>query len=377
MTPTELHDRQIRLGRCLLVVALLVSASAPAQVASRDAEGVVIPEPGIGIRAGRQTLHGYCSPTNAIYHQLLFDVPATVPNPVRSIAFRRWDEPGSPAVYPAITLDVEIGFGHSPRTPASFSYDVLENRGPDFTIVFRRKISFPPTTRRADNDYPFTYGFPLDRPFSFTAGRAGLVEFRLLESSLCIGANPLVTFEFYGIPRPDRGGPFGVACSRAGPNGGNVLTSGQLSPGNPGDASMTPVSAFGWPNLSRYFGGFRRDFWGGFRLPYALDALGAPGCSLYISYDWEWPTYWGPFFPSAQLDLPNDPTLTGRMVYTQGIRLDRRANSLGVDTSNGWAVKVGPHIDPPLSWLRAPWYPSWHLGQRVLAVAPVFQLSGS
>jgi hypothetical protein len=115
-------------------------------------------------------------------------VPAEVPNPVRAFSLRRFDEATSPATYPAIVVDVEIAMGHSPSSPASYSYDLPANRGADFRTVLRRTVKFPPSQRRADGRYPFAYRFPLEAPFWFQPGSHAVIEFRLLAPVLALSS---------------------------------------------------------------------------------------------------------------------------------------------------------------------------------------------
>lgn len=360
-----------------------VVSGCPSAQSSAVAEGVVVPaHTQAGDRFGLRVFHSGCSGT-PIYTQILFTVPESVPNPVRAIAFRRRDWASSPAMYPPITVDVEIMMGHSPRTPASFSHDLPENRGADFQRVMRRQVSFPSSMKRADNQYPFAYRLPLDTPFSFRAGGVGVIEFRLLGSTLCLGDFSVasVTFDGFADPRVPFGEQFGVACSsRFGAGRGNNLTvAGGMSPGNPSAAMLTPPPIYG-SNVVRFFGGLRTDQWAGLPLPYHLAGFGAKDCWLYISLDWEWPQYWR--FPHnayghALLDLPNDPNLVGLVVYVQGLRLDPYANALGIETSQAWRVPVTQHKDPPLSTVVAPeGLLRLDGGQRHLANGPVFELSG-
>ena len=359
---------------CRVVPAALLCVAASAQHSGRDAEAVSVPPEGQGHRFAGYLFHQFCHLSTPLFYQILFEVPADVPAEVRSIAFRRSD---APLDYAPFTVEVEIGAGHSPRSPAIFGWDRPMNRGPDFEIVLARKsVSFPRTRYRPDHVYPFEYRFALDKPFVFQPGRNAVIELRVIRSTLCAGRDDTVGIEWEGGDRRAYGWRFGTSCSRDGPDAGNNLQVFRgISPGNPGTAWTIPPSATAAPNLTRYFGGLNGAHWGGLKLPYRLDRLGAPGCSLYISFDWEWPTFWDPLIPFAALDLPNDPNLTGRMVYVQAVRFDRSANALGMDTSNGWAVPVSPHVDATLSTLQGPKGPTSDSGERRL-FGPVLQLSG-
>lgn len=341
-------------------------------------EAAVVPSPRDGGQRGPYRLFHTGGPP--VYHQVLFRVPDSVPNPVRSIAFRRKSDSSSPATYPAFTVDIEIMMGHSPRTPASFSHDLPDNRGSDFQRVLRRRVSFPATGRRADELYPFEYRFRLDTPFAFQLNRVGIVELRVLDSTLRIADFSVggVMFEIRSDVRT-QGEQFGVPCSsRYGVWQGNILGMlDGLSPGNPSWALVTPPPSTRSPDV-RVFGGLRNDQWSGLPLPYHLDKLGARDCWLYISMDWEWPLYWtGNPFTHAELDLPQDPNLVGLTVFVQGVRLNTQTNALGIETTQAWRVPVTPHKDPPLSMLAAPFgVLGLDGGQARFAFGPVFELSG-
>lgn len=367
-----------RLG--FLIAGLLgLQHAVRAQPTSRLIDDVVIvPEEGVGVRTPVHLFHKACVPgEKPTYLQSIFRVPATVPNPVRSIALRRRDAPEYPLpVFPAFTVEIEIGMGHSPSTPALFSPDLPANRAPDFTLVLpRRDISFAPTTQREGNQYPFTYRFPLERPFTFRPGETAVLEFRIFRSTLCFGNRGThgVGFETYAMPGETSSKEYGTPCAAVGV-GGNRLLAQPMRPGNFGRGVMGLT--FG---VARVFGGLRNDTWNGLRLPFALDAWGAPGCSLYASLEWEWPTYWhSPLwgFTYVSLSLPNDPNLVGRSVFLQGFA-PTRTNALGFETSNGCEVTIGPHVEPPISLLIAPWGPNGvDGGQGTVGLGPVFELSG-
>lgn len=367
------------------LTGLMLLALAPclrAQVANQrnDASVVVPADGGIVPRFAFPLFHFGCSAgAKPKYFQFLFKVPEGGPGAVRSMAFRRWDTANAPSVYPPITIDVEIWAGHSPVTPARLSADLPANRGPDFSLVAsRRRISFPSTPKGVNGRYPFDYRMPFDAPVSFQPGRTGIIEWRLFGSTLCTGGSRInAGIELYAAYR-EMGTPFGAACSRWG-DGGNELWVRQISAGNSSMAMMIPPSVTGGTSYSRVFGGLRKDSWAGLRLPYSLDAWGALGCSLYISYDWEWPkmaSWSDDGFTFASLELPNDPGLVGQTLYAQGVRFDPIANALGIATSQAWSMPVGPHLDAPISFLQAPFgYNGLDGGQPFVGVGPVIQLS--
>lgn len=367
------RPRAVPVGWCVALAGIGLAAQS-----SRSTEGVVVPSPTDGgQRFAYRLFHSIGTPA---YQQVLFRVPDAVPNPVRSIAFRRMSHSSSPPTYPAFTVDIEIWMGHSPRTPASFDHDLPGNREADLSRVLRRKVSFPARPQRTDERYPFDYRFVLDTPFVFQRNRVGVVELRILDSTLRLTDWTLggVTFEIWADHRT-KGEEFGVPCSsRYGVWQGNLLAVlDGVSPGNPSWAVIIPPPSARSVDV-RFFGGLRNDQWSGLPLPYHLDKLGARDCWLYISMDWEWPQYWQ-IYPigHAELSLPPDPNLVGLTVFVQGVRLNTQTNALGIETTQAWRIPVTPHKDPPLSMLSSPFGPlGLDGGQARFAIGPVFELSG-
>lgn len=333
------------------------------------AEHVIVPHDDVGRRIDWPLFWSPCNFPKPGYNQILFTVPASIPGEVRSIAFRR-GRADAAVNYPAFSVDLSIGMGHSSRGPANPSHDVADNRGSDFTMVVpRQQVSFPASPARTSLPFPFEYRIPLARPFSLRPGSSAIIELRTYATTACPGNE---RFEWYFEDKLSNT-EFGVACAQ------NEMVPGNVYAGNPGRAVQFPQRVSGLGAHGRIFGGLRNDLWNGLRLPYTLDHLGAPGCSLYISFDWEWPRYWdtGPGgFTYADLTLPNDPALAGRTIYAQGVRFDTAVNALGLATSQGWAVPVNPHFEPPISSVWGPEGPNGLAGGQVLiAFGPVFQLS--
>jgi hypothetical protein len=352
-------------SRAVVVAGLLAAVHMPAQVASRSTEqAVVVPADGVGVRVPFSLFWLACGFPKPRIDQILFRVPGEIPEVVRSIAFRRFDDPRTPPTYPAFTVDLEIGMAHSPRTPEIPSYDLPVNRGSDFTLVVRRQtIQFPSTPPRAGG-HPFDYRIPLALPFAFRRGSIGLIEMRIYATSAC--ARNDLAFDSYGLERllPTS---FGAPCQSV------ALYPHPLYVGNFSSAFQTPPFVSDVTAHAHAFGGLRNDMWAGLPLPYSLAALGAPGCSLYISFDWEWPGFWrsngGMMF---DLTLPNDPAIVGKTVYLQGVRFDSLVNPLGFATTQGWQAVVNPHLRSPVSVVKAPFLQG---GQVHVGVGPVFLLS--
>lgn len=364
------------------VLALAASASGQTLSAVQPPGQVVVPsrEPGRHLVWGVFNI-GCGAGWSPLRYQFLFRVPGSTPITVRSIAFRRFDAPGSPVAsgtWPAFNVLLEMWMSHSPKTPALYSMLYAENRGHDHELVVqKRTIQFPAQAPQANNQYPFAYRIPLDVPFVLQPGATGVVEMRLENSTICLNAQN----RFFGVDAwlqnvPDRWFRyFGTPCSPV--PGDNVLGTGRLGIGNPGMAIMSPQTLSGRGSFARIYGGLSNTSWAGLPLPYSLAPLGAPGCSLYISFDWEWPHIWprGRGFELAALDLPNDPTLVGRKIYVQGVNFDRLSNPLGLAPSQAAEIVVGPHSDAQGSMLVGPFGdPSLGTGQRIANICPVMLL---
>lgn len=364
-------------------LALTGSASAQSLAAVSAPAGVVVPVQ----ESGRPTLwpvfHNGCPAWSLLRYQYLFRVPGSLPVTVRTLAFRRFDAPGSPATnvtWPAFSATLELWMAHSPHTPAQYSMLYAANRGPDYQLVVaKRTIQFPAQSPQANNQYPFAYRIPLDVPFVFQPGATALVEMRLEDSTMCLNLhNTFFGVEAWGGYPPDHPFPtfFGSACGTV--PGDNEIFTGRLSVGNPGMAIMNPQTVSG-NSFGQIHGGLSKTSWAGLTLPYSLGPLGAPGCSLYISFDWAWPHVWpyGKYggFELADLSLPNAPSLIGRKIYIQGVRFDRFSNALGLATSQAAEITVGPHFDAHGSMLTGPFGPpSFGTGQRIMGTCPVMLL---
>jgi hypothetical protein len=348
------------------IAVLLIAIHIPAQLVSHATEqAVVVPADGVGARAPLSLFWLACGFPNPRIDQILFRVPDEIPSVVRSMAFRRLDDPRTPPTYPAFTVDLEIGMAHSPRTTEIPSYDLAANRGSDFTLVVpRRTIQFPATPPRAGS-HPFEYRIPLAQPFSFRRGAVGLIEMRIHATSAC--ARNDLPFEYYALDRVGATS-FGAPCHSV-----TMFPPTALVAGNFSSTLQTPPLGSDPRAHAHGFGGLRNDSWAGLQLPYSLAALGAPGCSLYISFDWEWPSFW-PSNAATMYDLtlPNDPSIVGKMVYLQGVRFDLALNPLGFATTQGWQAVVNPYSLCPVSVVKGPFLQG---GQVRVGYGPVFLLS--
>ncbi len=297
-------------------------------------------------------------------YQYLFDLPADVAGPTRAIAFRRTNfRSQQPGTMPSFRIGVTLSMGHSASAPSLLSFAQSANRGTDFRqVTARRLVNFPAVPARLDNQYDFTHRIPLDQPFRFAAGSTGLLEMRIDYSTLDYFTS-IPTDLFFDarfscdLPPSIRGvadfvgaacGPSGAGypdneiwwSSLAAAGNANRLVMGMMN----GSINVPPWARLG-PTI--FFGGASDTTWGPHVLPLALDTLGSPGCSLYTSVDWVFPslTDWLTVpFSSADITVPNDPRLHGATFFVQAIRLAHGYNPLGLYTSNAYRFRIIPFL---------------------------------
>lgn len=329
---------------------------------------------------GAAWLQGPCGVSLIKEYQHLFPTPPGMLT-VRAVAMRRHDDTPTTASVQAFSVTVEMWMGHSPSTSGLYRYTFAGNRGPDFTKVLPlQTISFPAQPPVPNNNYPFIYRFPLSTPFTLQPGRTGLIEWHLVDSTLCIGTSPGRQETFYGPVAPGATiTSFGTNCDPYGADGNRVDTT-YMSVGNSAEAIMVPTRVIANGSRGLIYGGMDAKSWNGLPLPFSLAPYGAPGCSLYIDFGWAWPLTYTPVpgdFLWATLDVPADPSLAGQTVYVQGVRFDRLLNALGLGTSNGVRLTIGGHITPPISTLSGPdGPPGSGGGWPELGNGPVFLLDG-
>ncbi|MBL8901510.1 MAG: hypothetical protein JNM84_28035, partial [Planctomycetes bacterium] len=142
---------------------------------------------------------------------------------------------------------------------------------------------------------------------------------------------------------------FGAGCMQSDGRIPQVSTTGGFVAG-----SWTVSLTRGLPNsvYSLHVGAGTAN-WQGLPLPFPLDAIGAPGCSLLV----EWPVvisrptgFAGNDTVTAQ--IPNDLVFYGLSFHAQAVIFDLFANNLGVVTSNGASTTFGAY--PQVVMVEAP-----------------------
>ena len=102
------------------------------------------------------------------------------------------------------------------------------------------------------------------------------------------------------------------------------------------EASSVPL-----PSLGALVLGASHERFLGRRLPFALDGLGAKGCSLFVSIDLLLPFSSSQAKPRLRLPIPNEQALRTERIFAQVLMIDAKANAAGMTTSNGLAIRFG------------------------------------
>lgn len=387
-----------RTWRAAFAAALLVYFPAIAQMPSSPVAAhdfVIVPPSNEGARSGGRLLSIWCPGPVAgpnIY-QWVFRVPPEVPSPVRSIGFRRADTLATqPSATPAFNVTLNAWMGHAARPPHALEYVYARNRSSDRRQVANQMtVSMPTVQWRPDGIYSFDYRIPLSAPLTLTGGADGLIEFQLLDSTLCNRFLPdwLGLFEMYEPTTPAgfRNGSSVVVGTGCAPVGRTALQPTAIA-----DAPLAGNHAgtFTWlmQNDTRVsgvrtfvFAGTSDVSWNGMSLPWSLSSSGAPGCSLYTGLEWQLPLVSD--FPApnalALLVVPNDPGLVGMHLWLQGIRTHPTFNPLGIVTTNAVRIRILPHLAASMGncyWPPTPSFNSPGVATGVGLGGPVLMLDG-
>ena len=283
---------------------------------------------------------------------------------VQGVAFRL--DGGTTAATKQVELEMRMAT--MPAGIIGMQATFAQNLGLDAKIVFARKVVDLPAHTQATTPNPFHCSIPLENVFPYTPNANAL----LLELAIAGQAPGTFTLDStFACDSPvTHYGPAGC-----GPTGGNVLKAtcetqqvmwGRTFYLRVYDTKPSTVTAL-------LFGTLETGSWQGLTLPFGLQALGAPGCSLSIdplvltskSAD----AAGSASYPFA---IPSYPWLQGQVLRFQGLALDAAANPLGIVTAQPGKVAI-------CGWeaVARVWAPGANAtsGARERGVAPVVRLS--
>lgn len=259
------------------------------------------------------------------------------------------------------SVELEILAGLAANGPAQISSVFAANVKSAQVAFAKRRVLMPDFVRGNFSPSAFVVRFPFDRPFKYVAvaGSHLLVDVRTTG-----GAGDRVFYNTDAVNAKDAGGK-SIATVHA---ASSTATVGSIY------ANYGPVMAFlknstvryrlpkywgvGVPDLAKRFDlafsdvapnsavlgafGFSRSSWGALPLPFDLNPLGAPTCTLWTGLEFTFVLAAGAFGNGGRsFGLPLNRALIGLEFYSQLGILDPKANRLGLHWSNGIAIRVG------------------------------------
>lgn len=281
---------------------------------------------------------------------------------IQSIAFR----PNGGSAFAAKGVEVEIFLSTGPRSNRGLSTTFAKNRGADVRLCFRRKKIRLPAVAVAPGPRPFSAAFALDTVFLLDPSRGGL-----LAEIVVHGQQPGRWQLDLGTRCASNRASFG----RAGCKGSNArvaradVATQALLAGKSFVMRVRDVVANGL--VLAAIGARETGSWMGLSLPYAMDSIGAPGCTLNTDVALALAGAANALGEARVAGrLPATPALVGAWFRFQAIILDKRANALGLVLSNGSKTQVcGP--DPLARVVATP--VSAARGTLELGLVPVTQ----
>ncbi|MBL8897807.1 MAG: hypothetical protein JNM84_09270, partial [Planctomycetes bacterium] len=214
-------------------------------------------------------------------------------------------------------VQFQLQMGHGSRSLANASSLFAQNYDGTPTVVFARRIlQLPNLTASAPGPSTGAMWIQLDTPFTYDATKNLIVDFSI--SAIDNGNQP---FSYrMDLPSWVAGrSSFGAGCLQSDGRIPQVSTTGGFVAG-----SWTVSLTRGLPNsvYSLHVGAGTAN-WQGLPLPFPLDAVGAPGCSLLV----EWPVvisrptgFAGNDSVTAQ--IPNDLVFYGLTFHAQAVIFD-------------------------------------------------------
>lgn len=239
----------------------------------------------------------------------------------------------------AKVVDIEIVLATGPATPDAVAAQFSSNRGSDAVTGFKRRVVRLPAVLPAAGPRPFDVSFTLDRSFPFDPKKGGL-----LVELVLFGQQPGAWHLDLGTRCTSARAAFGGSGCRGSNGKAPVADSptGALLWGRPFVVRVRDLRAMS--PVAMLFGTRESGPWMGLTLPYRMDVIGAPGCTLATDAA----LVLGAAANSlgeARLpgQIPPVAKLVGTWIRFQGMALDPRANALGAAMSNGSKVQIcGP-----------------------------------
>ncbi len=250
---------------------------------------------------------------------------------ITRIAFR----PDASVALAAKGVDLELAMGTLPQQ-AGLAASFAANRGQDFVTVFARRIVSLPAIASAPGPRPFAIDFVLDRSFRYDASQADLVVEVVVHSQQA-GRYEMDLDASCTSARTDFGARGCAGSTQVVPVAD--CPTAALVPGQAFTLRLSGLRPQDW--ALAFLGTTEVGKWQGLNLPAALDAFGAPGCTLNTDV-----TVGVAGQASGQGELrlpgivPDDARLVGAWLRFQGLALDAGANALGMSFSNGHKVQV-------------------------------------
>jgi hypothetical protein len=233
-------------------------------------------------------------------------------------------------------VQFQIQMGHGTQTLFTVSSLFAQNYSSAPTVVFARRIVQLPNLVAAppgpSNDKVW---IQLDTPFTYDASQNLVVDFSI---SAIDNGNQAFPYRM-DLPTwvADRSS-FGTGCVQSDGRTPEITTQNGYVAG-----PWTVTLSRALPNsVYSLHVGAGTSSWLGIPLPFPLDNLGAPGCSLLV----EFPVVISRPTGSSGVDtlsanIPNDTVFYGLRFYAQALIFDLFANNLGVVTSNGASTTIG------------------------------------
>ncbi len=158
----------------------------------------------------------------------------------------------------------------------------------------------------------------------------GMAQFSAGYAVAFSGAPPLGTTSETWTSGTSTTATFGSAC---GSPPRPLLSASTATPGQPRTIIGDNLPA---PRIGAWLAGGSDQTWGSVPLPFSLDPIGAPGCTLLVSGDLVTPfaSITGSRITLTQ-NVPANPALAGAAVFDQLVIFEPLANPAGVVTTNG------------------------------------------